>query len=167
MVYIEAYWCAAVQKVDQNSGMLFGGVYTSTEPDPVTGAQSYPHRFYAMPFGSLSQVWVSDDYELGYQFALPFTGFFSCSSGNPLAVPHKRTQEKGGKTAPRVSPVELLLDGDGVGTSNGPQNCPRGYSQHLMAVDNECEINYCVKAKSSAKLPNTAVKDPLTMPALG
>lgn len=70
---------------------------------------------------------------------LPFVGFFSCSSGNPVAVPHKRTQERSGKTAPRVSPVERLLEEDGEGTLNGPQNCPRGYSQHLMAVDNECE----------------------------
>ena len=160
MVYIEAYWCAKVQKVDKDSGMLFGGVYTPTEPNPVTGSQSCPHRFYAMRFGSHSHVCVSDDYELGYQFALPFAGFFSCSSGNPLAVPHKSTQEESGKTAPRVSPVERLLEEDGEGTLNGPQNCPRGYSQHLMTVDNECEINYCVKANSLARLSSPVVKRP-------
>ena len=162
MVYREAYWCAAVQKVDKDSGMLFGGVYTSSEPNPFTGSQSFPHRFYAMPFGSHSHVCVSDDYELGYQFALPFAGFFSSSSGKPLAVPHKRTQEKSGKTAPQVSPVhvERLLEGHVEGTLNGPQNCPRGYSQHPMAVDNECEINYCLKANSLARLFNTAVKRP-------
>ena len=36
-----------------------------------------------------------DDHE--YKFASPFAGIFSCSFGNPLAVPHKRTQEKSGK----------------------------------------------------------------------
>ena len=82
-------------------------------------------------------------------------------------MPHKRIQETSGNSASRVSSAELLLDGDGVGTLNGPQDCPRGYNQHLMAVDNECEINYCVKANSLAKLSNTAVKRPLKMPALG
>ena len=76
MVYIEAYWCAAVQNVDKDSGILFGGVYTSTEPNPVTGLQSCPHRLYAMPFGSHSHVCLSDDYELGCQFAFTFCRIF-------------------------------------------------------------------------------------------
>ena len=160
MVHIESYWCAAVETVDENSGMLFGGVYTSNDPNPVTGSQSCPHRFYALPFGSYSHVCVSDDYELGYQFSLRFAGFFSCSSGNPLAVPRKNSQEKGGKTTPTSSPVERLPKGDAVGILNGPQSCPRGYTQHLLAVDNECEINYCVKANTLAKLSNMAVKRP-------
>ena len=141
--------------VGENSGMLFGGVYTSHDPNPVTGAQSCPHRFYALPFGSHSHVCVSDDYELGYQFSLRFGGFFSCSSGNPLAVPNKNHQQKSGKTTPKTSPKGNLAD-----IVNAPQSCPRGYTQHLLSVDNECEINYCVKANSLAKLSRTAVRRP-------
>ena len=155
MVYIAPYWCAAAMTVGENSGMLFGGVYISHDPNPVTGAQSCPHRFYALPFGSHSHVCVSDDYELGYQFSLRFGGFFSCSSGNPLAVPNKNHQQKSGKTTPKTSPKRNL-----AGIVNGPQSCPRGYTQHFLSVDNECEINYCVKANSLAKLSRTAVRRP-------
>lgn len=169
-VQFQAFWCAAVGPVEANSGMLFGGVYSSTEPNPVTGSQSCPHRFYSMPFGGHSHVCVSDDYELGFQFALKFAGFFSCTSGNPLAVPHIHPQgdkKPQGKNAKRIPSVEFFLEGDVPGTFQGPQSCPCGYSQHLLAVDNECEINYCVKANSLAKLTSTAVKRPPYNPRPG
>ena len=170
MVHFQAFWCAAVAPVEANSGMLFGGVFSAIEPNPVTGSQSCPHRFYSMPFGGHSHVCVSDDYELGFQFALPFAGFFSCTSGNPLAVPSTKPQgdkTPQGKNVKRVPPVEHFLQSDSVGTLKGPQSCPRGYTQHLLSVDNECEINYCAKANSLAKLSSTAVKRPPYSPRPG
>ena len=113
---------------------------------------------------------VSDDYELGFQFALPFAGFFSCNSGNPLAVPCSKPQgdkKPQGKNVKRVPSVEVFLEGDSAGTFKGPQSCPRGYTQHLLAVDNECEINYCVKANSLARLTSTVVKTPPYSPRPG
>ena len=166
MVHFQAFWCAAIGSVEANSGMLFGGVYSSTEPNPVTGSQSCPHRFYSMPFGGHSHVCVSDDYEQGFQFALQFAGFFSCTSGNPLAVPSSKSRsdekpqgEKNLRQKPknRVPSVEVFFKGGKAGKFQGPQSCPRGYSQHLLAVDNECEINYCVKANSLAKLSSRLV----------
>ena len=91
MVHFQAFWCVAMGSVEANSGMLFGGVYSSTQPNPVTGSQSCPHRFYSMPFGGHSHVCVSDDYEQGFQFALQFARFLSCTSGNLLAVPRSKS----------------------------------------------------------------------------
>ena len=37
----------------------------------------------------LRYVCISDDYELGSQYSIPFAGFFSCATGNPLALKKK------------------------------------------------------------------------------
>ena len=79
----------------------------------------------ALRFGEEGHVCVSNDYELGYQFSQPFTGFDSCHVGNPLAVPEAKRS-----SAP----------------STWPKTCPPGYSQHLAMVDDGCEINFCLKA---------------------
>ena len=73
------------------------------------------------------RVCVSDDYERAYAKSVPFAGFQSCMSGNPLSA---------------------------VGTSatsaTWPHECPIGYAQHLVSVVDGCEINYCVQLGSFA-----------------
>ena len=126
VVNYEAYWCAAVGEVPQGSGYLFGGYYTSTAANPFTGTNSCPRYFMPLHFGEDMQICVSDDYELGAPYSIPFAGFESCKSGNPLAASAKA----------RGNP------------SSWPHSCPYGYSQHLVAVDENCEINFCIKAGS-------------------
>ena len=92
--HIEAYWCAAVAStVAQNSGYLFGGVYTDTTANPLTNGKVCPKHYVAlrlgMDFGMY--VCVSDDDELAYRYSVPFGGFFSCDAGNPLALRHDIT----------------------------------------------------------------------------
>ena len=41
------------------------------------------------------QVCVSDDYELGLPQSVPFGGFFSCNTGNPLAAKKAADGAKG------------------------------------------------------------------------
>jgi hypothetical protein len=73
--------------------------------------------------GADAYICVSDDYELGYPYSIPFAGFDSCMTGNPLAVSKNRN-------------------------TSWPHACPIGYTRHLLAVDGSCEINFCVKAGS-------------------
>jgi len=40
----------------------------------------------------------------------------------------------------------FLSSENGAGSFSGPKRCPPGYSQHLVTVDNQCEISYCIKA---------------------
>ena len=70
------------------------------------------------------KVCVSSDYELGYADSIPFAGFESCIAGNPLAASSFQTSE---------SP------------NSWPHACPHGYAQHLVTVDEGCEINFCVQ----------------------
>ena len=119
------FWCVDLGEVGPDTGFLFGGLYTTTTPNPLTRVQSCPSHYMALRFGEEGHVCVSNDYELGYQFSQPFTGFDSCHVGNPLAVPEAKRS-----SAP----------------STWPKTCPPGYSQHLAMVDDGCEINFCLKA---------------------
>jgi hypothetical protein len=79
-----AYWCAAIGEVQPDSGFLFGGLFTKMSANPLTKTQGCPVRYYPLRLGEHMHVCVSDDYELGYRFSVPFAGFFSCKAGNPL-----------------------------------------------------------------------------------
>lgn len=117
-----SYWCAAVGKVPYNTGYLFGGLFTSRKVNPVTGAHNCPQHYIRLRLGTDVIVCVSNDYELGGTNSLPFGGFHSCLSGNPLAVDVNNTS---------LSP---------------PKRCPCGFSQHLTDIINNCQINYCVRS---------------------
>lgn len=120
----QAYWCAATGKVEHNTGYLFGGFYTSTTSNPITGSMQCPRYFIPLHFSEDIQVCVSSDYELGYSNSIPFAGFESCQAGNPLAA----------SSSVQQTPSEW------------PHDCPRGYAQHLADIAEGCEINICVKA---------------------
>ena len=36
-------------------------------------------------------------------------------------------------------------------TTRWPKQCPTGFAQHLVVIDNNCEINYCVKKNSLSR----------------
>lgn len=76
-------------------------------------------------------VCTSREYELGYKYAVPFGGFFSCHQGNPLA-----SITTNGTTTTTLK------------TDTAKFACATGYSQHPAAIDNDCLISYCVKANS-------------------
>ena len=126
----QAYWCVAEGKVESNHGFMFGGIYTTKSINPVSKAMSCPNHFYAVHVGENMEVCVSTEYELGAAYAVPFGGFISCQSGNPLAV-------------------SLSMRQSGNLTSvNAPKRCPKLYKRVLATVDEQCEISYCAKIRS-------------------
>ena len=136
----QTYWCAPLNGVQlhQNEGYLFGGYYTSKVSNPITGAMSCPRYFYPVHMLEDTKVCVSTDYERAFAYAVDFAGFESCSMGNPLA-----------DSAPSDKNV-----------ASWPHACPHGYAQHLVTVEDGCEINFCVhvgalnsKSLASIKLP--------------
>lgn len=133
------YWCIAKAEVPLNTGYMFGGIYSKVLKNPVTQTASCPLKFYPLRFGTTMQVCVSDDYELGFQQSVPFGGFFSCSAGNPLGV--KKSAVSGSQGEPNL---DMFVSQSGP--PGWPKSCPNGYSQHLGAIEEDCEINYCVKS---------------------
>ena len=144
-----AYWCvfSPGQFVPADSGYMFGGMYSSKNSNPVTGASTCPPFFYPLHFGEDINICVSNDDE-GSAYNLPFGGFHSCTTGNPLATTAKQ--------------FEL---------GNYPHHCPVRYNQFLLAVDQGCVINYCSKIKAILQLytpqppllPPYRVKPPTTV----
>ncbi|KAK2902006.1 macrophage expressed 1, tandem duplicate 1 [Channa argus] len=92
---INTYWCSVNGKAPDNSGYLFGGIYSPTFLNPLTKAKSCPPNFIAVNFLSDGQaICVSNDYETGTRYAVPFGGLFSCQSNNPLAGNLRRCPPK-------------------------------------------------------------------------
>lgn len=120
----QAYWCVATGEVPANSGYLFGGFYTRAASNPFSGSMTCPQYFIPLHFAEDITVCVSSDYELGNSNAVPFGGFQSCVTGNPLAAAPKYASDQ----------------------TKWPHDCPHGYMQHLVTVDEGCEINFCVVA---------------------
>ena len=126
-VNYRAYWCVAPDgHIEQNSGYIFGGFFTSTVANPFTGTKGCPRYFMPLHFGEDMTICVSDDYELGISYGVPFAGFESCKTGNPLAS----------------------KDPSLTNSASWPHACPVGFSQHLVAVDGGCEVDVCIKSGS-------------------
>ena len=104
---------------------MFGGVYTSTLPNPVTKAPMCPMYFQTLHIGEDMHVCVSND-EQGLEYNMPFGGFYSCANGNGLAASSSQFAGK-----------------------NYPQTCPKMFDQVLASVDEDCQINYCITLRAA------------------
>uniref|UniRef100_A0A8D0LBG1 Macrophage-expressed gene 1 protein n=1 Tax=Sphenodon punctatus TaxID=8508 RepID=A0A8D0LBG1_SPHPU len=122
-VMFSTYWCAANGQIPENSGFLFGGLFSARSANPMTNAQSCPSSYYQLKLFDQLKVCVSTDYEMGRRYSVPFGGFFSCEKGNPLVESHK-----------------------GTDTDPYPKRCPPGFSQHLALISDGCQVQYCVQA---------------------
>lgn len=92
---INTYWCSVNGKAPDNSGYLFGGIYSPSLLNPLTNAKSCPPNFIPVKFLSDGQViCVSKDYETATRYSVPFGGLFSCQSSNPLAGSQSRCPPK-------------------------------------------------------------------------
>ncbi|XP_053141203.1 macrophage-expressed gene 1 protein-like [Hemicordylus capensis] len=134
-VQFNAYWCAATATVPQNSGFLFGGLYSPGNDNPVTNTYSCPAYFFPLVLFDKLKVCVSNDYEMGSRFAMPFGGFFSCQSGNPLAGLLKGQ-------SPGILQDFFYQDSP----TQYPMKCPAGHSQHKAYLSDGCQILYCLQA---------------------
>nr|XP_028593897.1 macrophage-expressed gene 1 protein [Podarcis muralis] len=122
MVQFSSYWCAARNSVPQQSGFLFGGLFSAQSPNPMTNSQSCPSNYYQLKLLDQLVICVSNDAR-AQRNAIPFGGFFSCQVGNPLTGHHR-------------------------GTDDDPysKRCPAGFGQHLALISDGCEVQYCVQA---------------------
>lgn len=155
-----AYWCVALGNVPAQNGFLFGGIYTSTVSNPLTQTKACPLFFYPLNIGSDMKVCVSDDYELGFQYSVPFAGFYSCKNGNPLM--HRAVSQSNKLQA--SANVHTMGSFFRSSQENWPKGCPNGYSQHMANVENGCEIDYCVKADAFSAHGLPPIRQPPFMP---
>ena len=134
----DTYWCAALEEsaLPENSGYLFGGFYTPTTNNPLTGTKACPRYFEPLSIMRDVKVCVSSDYELGTENSAMFGGFFTCRVGNPLASTNVTDK------------------------ASWRHGCPQGSTQHLVTIDQNCEISFCVQAGSFKSRSLTPIKLP-------
>ncbi|XP_059785939.1 macrophage-expressed gene 1 protein-like [Balaenoptera ricei] len=153
---LAASWCApSGPSLPAPAGLLFGGLYSPGNPNPLTGSQACPSHFYPLTlFGDL-KVCVSSDSELGTAPAVPFGGFFSCQAGNPLAGLVKGQ-------SPGLMKEVFYQDSP----TDFPMKCPAGYSQHQAYLSDGCQILYCLRAGALLDQEQAAVRMPPFIPCL-
>ena len=134
MATFQTFWCAAPNTGRQENHYYFGGIYTGSTPNPLTGTHGCPNTFRPLKFTSKGHLCISADNELGRPQSLPFGGFHSCSSGNPFA---KHTDK-----------------------NLSPKECPKGFSQHLALVDDDCEVKYCLRSGALSNILQTPIMRP-------
>ncbi|CAH8874147.1 unnamed protein product [Trichobilharzia szidati] len=84
----ESFWCSRDPSSDlldiNDSGYLFGGLYTDKEVNSLTKQFNCPQHYWPIALGRRMRICLSSDRELAGKYSLPFGGFYSCYSGNPL-----------------------------------------------------------------------------------
>uniref|UniRef100_A0A2K5J7E3 Macrophage-expressed gene 1 protein n=1 Tax=Colobus angolensis palliatus TaxID=336983 RepID=A0A2K5J7E3_COLAP len=140
-----AFWCVASSQVPENSGLLFGSLFSSNNINPMTNGQSCPAGYFPLRLFENLKVCVSQDYELGSRFVVPFGGFFSCTVGYTLVDP-------------------------GISKDLGAHSLkkwPRGFSPHLALISDGCQVSYCIKSRLfTEKFLPPASLPPFTQPPL-
>ncbi|XP_062972986.1 macrophage-expressed gene 1 protein-like [Elgaria multicarinata webbii] len=148
-VRLNGYWCAATGPVPQSSGFLFGGLYSTGNENPVTNTYTCPAYFFPLVLFEHLKVCVSNDYEMGFRYGVPFGGFFSCEAGNPLAGVLKEQR-------PGILQDFFYQDSP----TKFPMKCPAGHSQHKAYMSDGCEILYCLQAGTLFAQQLAAIKLP-------
>ncbi|XP_060016031.1 macrophage-expressed gene 1 protein-like [Lagenorhynchus albirostris] len=153
-VRLAASWCApSGASLPTTAGLLFGGLYSSGNPNPLTGSQACPSHFYPLTLFGDHKVCVSSDSELGPAQAVPFEGFFSCQAGNPLAGLVKGQ-------SPGLMKEVFYQDSP----TDFPMKCPAGYSQHQAYLSHGCQILCCLRAGVLLDQQQAAVRMPPVIP---
>ena len=85
-IHYDAYWCSV--KPNADDFLLFGGFYTTTKPNPITGVIGCPNYFYPQHWilgpGVDVFICVSRDKEHGSNYSAAFGGFESCETAIPI-----------------------------------------------------------------------------------
>ncbi|VDP73810.1 unnamed protein product [Echinostoma caproni] len=180
------YWCALDPSLNmtvdlqEDLGLVFGGIYTDKEVNPITHQFSCPEYSWPLVMGRRIRVCLSTDHEMASKHAMRFGGFYSCQYGNPLvsllsmnqtfttneqaavrswmnstmrassAMGTRASQSLSGRVADRVFETDNPQIGDysSLFASLWPRRCPDGYTAHLAAMEDTCQITFCVPANT-------------------
>uniref|UniRef100_A0A1I8FUV4 Macrophage-expressed gene 1 protein n=2 Tax=Macrostomum lignano TaxID=282301 RepID=A0A1I8FUV4_9PLAT len=123
---LTAYWCTArrTSKLISNPGMFYAGAYAADGRflNDITQSKECPEHFRPYKVGRDIYLCLSMDLSRASRGRIPFAGFFSCDSGNPLS------ETSGGLDAPK--------------------HCPKEFSQVTLDTVDGCAIMQCVKGRS-------------------
>ncbi|KAE9551066.1 hypothetical protein FO519_005733 [Halicephalobus sp. NKZ332] len=81
-VQLQTFWCRAKSGVEipQNTGALFGGIYSASTVNVFTGSTSCPGTYMGYHLFADVTICISYAYQDDTKYAIPFGGLFSCQS---------------------------------------------------------------------------------------
>lgn len=136
---LTAYWCSARRgvRLQPNSGMVYGGAYAGDGRfiNDITQAKSCPEFFRAHKIGRDIYLCLSMDLSSASKHRIPFGGFFSCHSGNPMM------ELKSGLVSSTRFKEEATK-------SESPKRCPDSFSQVTLDTIDGCAVMQCIKGLS-------------------
>ncbi|KAL3316000.1 macrophage expressed 1 [Cichlidogyrus casuarinus] len=120
----DAFWCSpSVLDGKINGAYFFGGIFSDTSVNPVTGDRLCPDKFDKFRLGEGIHSCASVDYEIAVLKSVPFGGLYACQSGNPM-TPLIENFEK-----------PLTKSGNVDSLEQAPKRCPSGYVTHSAGLE--------------------------------
>nr|AMZ02449.1 macrophage expressed protein-like protein [Himasthla elongata] len=182
------YWCAldpsltVLPHAREDVGLVFGGLYTNKEVNPITHQFNCPEYSWPLVMGRHIRICLSTDRELASKRAMRFGGFYSCQYGNPIVTLLSANQTKPESRGALRSWLNATVQMEqrsgsratnhtvhGLGRAGGslentgnqatmdysvlfatlwPKRCPDGYTAHLAAMEDTCQVTFCVPANT-------------------
>ncbi|KAL3307810.1 macrophage expressed 1, partial [Cichlidogyrus casuarinus] len=120
----DAFWCSpSVLNANISDAYYFGGIFSETSVNPVTGDKSCPKNFNLFRLGKGLKLCASVDYEIALPKSVPFGGLYACQSGNPMT--------------PLIDKYRNPLNKSGNVDSlkQAPKRCPSGYVTYSAGLE--------------------------------
>ncbi|KAL3316083.1 macrophage expressed 1 [Cichlidogyrus casuarinus] len=132
----------------------FGGIFSDTFVNPVTGDKSCPDNFESLRLGKGLNLCASVDWKSGIAESVPFGGLYACQSGNPmtpLIENYKNSTTRSGNQIMFKSVSNSIL---------APKRCPSGYVSHSAGLEDVCQISYCMPSDTFKNERVQLIKSP-------
>ncbi|KAL3316003.1 macrophage expressed 1 [Cichlidogyrus casuarinus] len=148
--HTDAFWCSPEGGLQGriSDAYFFGGIFSDTSVNPVTGTKSCPDKFYSFRLGKDLNLCGSVDWDIAVLKSVPFGGLYACQSGNPmtpLIEKYKNPSTKSGN-------VDSL--------KQAPKRCPSGYVTHSAGLEDVCQISYCMPSDTFKKVKVRSIHSP-------
>ncbi|KAL3316084.1 hypothetical protein Ciccas_005275, partial [Cichlidogyrus casuarinus] len=134
----DAFWCSPRPGLDGkiSDAYYFGGIFSDTSVNPVTGEKSCPDKFHSFRLGKSLNLCGSVSWDIAVLTSVPFGGLYACQSGNPM-----------------TPLIEKSL-------KQAPKRCPSGYVTHSAGLEDVCQISYCMPSDTFQKVKARLIHSP-------
>ncbi|KAL3316002.1 macrophage expressed 1 [Cichlidogyrus casuarinus] len=158
--YTEAFWCSPSDVHGKISdAYFFGGIFSDTFVNPVTGDKSCPDNFESLRLGKGLNLCASVDWKSGIAKSVPFGGLYACQSGNPM-TPLIENYEDSTTRSGNVDSLNQIMFKSDSNSMLAPKRCPSGYVSHSAGLEDVCQISYCMPSDTFKNEKVQLIKSP-------
>ncbi|KAL3318374.1 hypothetical protein Ciccas_002965 [Cichlidogyrus casuarinus] len=156
----DAIWCSpSVLNANISDAYFFGGIFSETSVNPVTGDKSCPNNFHLFRLGKGLNLCASVDRDIGILKSVPFGGLYACQSGNPM-TPLIENYKNPSTRSGNVDSLNQIMFKSDFNSMMAPKRCPSGYVSHSAGLEDVCQISYCMPSNTFKKVKVKLIKSP-------